>query len=162
MKLFDRIKNLLNEVEMEEKKNTDAPVVEEKKNEEKPVVEEKKNEEKPVVKPVMANEEHMVQVGEEHMSVKDLREKYQALIAPKVEEPKKDAVEVEIKPEEKKNEDAPKPLEEQKKNEEKPEEPKKNSHFEALKNAPHTMHETRIDLSQDKVERGKARYGSSK
>lgn len=105
---------------------------------------------------LMANGEHSVMVGEEKMKVNDLIAKYCDMkknmeAAPKVEEVKE-------------NEEEKKPEEEKKENEEeKPKaEEKKENHFEALKNAPSSVQieNIKIDLSRDRVSRGKSRYGS--
>lgn len=145
-------------------------------------MEQKKNEEKD--SEVMANMDHSVQVGDEKMKLNDLVKKYSDCMnelaelkkssadkapdeekdnasAAEDEDAKKKALELaeheekEIK--EKKESDLDK--EEPKKNEE--EETKKN-HFEALKNAEKTaiVVAPKFEFNEDKVARGKARYGS--
>jgi hypothetical protein len=143
MKIIERLKKFLNEVEIEE----------EKKNEEKPpVVEEKKNEEKKPVEKVMANGDHMVKVDEDEMTVNELVEKYKESCGKKneakvVEEEKKTEAKVE---EEKKTEE--------KEPAKKVEETKKNSNFETLRNAPFANIEPVVELSDEKIQRGKQLY----
>lgn len=132
-------------------------------------MEQKKNEEKE--RAPMCNEEHMVDMGDESkMSVKEMKDAYNSmkqelsdLKKPKEEEEEKKNEEP--KKEEKKNEEkkAAAVVEEKKNEEKKPEEEKKaNSHFESLKNAQAASLQkvTVVDLSSDKVARGKSRYGS--
>lgn len=128
--------------------------------------------------PQMADEDHMINMGEgaEKMSIKDLKNAYMAMKQeladmkkPKEDAPKENA---ESDEEKKKKEDeakknaedeaAKKAEDEKKKNEESEMNKAKNAHYEALKNAPHTAVKDQPihELSEDKVERGKARYGS--
>lgn len=125
--------------------------------------------------------EHMVKIGNEEMSVKDLSNKYSECLNELEDmKKKKDNEGKEDMPEqdEKKNED--KPVDEEKKNEEKPaeevkkekmnedkepkedDEKKKNAHFEALKNAPDSViHDIPpFELPGASVARGVSRYGS--
>jgi hypothetical protein len=120
--------------------------------------------------PQMANGEHMVKVGEEQMSVNDLVEKYNAMMKKENEdESDKDAHKVEEKGEGElkandEDEEAKKKALELAKHEDKEiADKKKQNHFEDLKKAPHAAmkNEGSIDLGEDKVARGKARYGSS-
>lgn len=116
--------------------------------------------------PVMANGEHKVKVGEEEMTVNQLVEKYNGMCAEKKnmgdEEAKKKALDLAAHEDEemKKNEDEP--VEEKKENQEEKEEKKENSHFETLKNAPKAVNGfNRIETSDEKVARGKKKYGSN-
>lgn len=119
-------------------------------------------------KPVMANEEHMVKCGDEEMSVKELTNRYMNLKNPPSEEgkekqndedaeAKKKALELaaheDTEIEKKKESEADKGKEEEK---------KKNENFDALQNAHKNApkDDLRIDLSEDRVARGKSRYGS--
>lgn len=125
-----------------------------------------------------ANGEHMVKVGEEEMSVNALVEKHMAACNEMGEMKKKneEKKEPELANEEKKepelaNDDSPEAMENKKKNDEqmasekkeKDAEVKKNAHFDALKNAPSTVirEEVRMELGDEKVARGKSRYGSN-
>lgn len=165
------IKQLVNEVEAAEDK---------KKNEEK---------EKSEGKPVMANEEHMVECGEKMMSVAEMKNAYMSMMESKPkDEPKKENVdpaedkealkkdegkENEKKPveekkvEEKKDNEEEKKPEDKKENEEKKEEEKKEDKkenslwFDKMSNAAKVVPVQSVDLSEDKVARGKARYGSN-
>lgn len=126
--------------------------------------------------PQMANGDHKVKVGNEEMTVNELVEKHLAMkdsmkkneemdgdeqnaidADGDADEKKKNEEEI---AEQKKNEE----LENKKKNEEKviAEKKKSNATFEALKNAPNTViRDTPVlELSSDKVARGKSRYGS--
>ena len=141
------------EVKPEEKKN-DEPLPTEKKPEEKKQDDAAQPEEKKVeVEIPYTNGDHKVKVGEEEMTVNELVQKHLEMkkqqMPPAVEEkPKNDEA---VKPEEKKQD---KEIEIEKK--------KNSSHFESLKNAPATVtEEAQIDLSEDKVQRGKTRYGSN-
>lgn len=128
---------------------------------EEKMAKEKDNEEKAKElegKPVYANECHMVKVGENEMSVKELVEKYQALVAPKEEvkeEPKENKEEPKV---EEKKEEPKENLEE--KIEEKKEEKQNSEIFNALKYAGLADAQV-VDTSMDKLARGKARYGSN-
>lgn len=121
-----------------------------------------------------ASGEHMVKVNDnEEMSVSDLSNKYNEMCkknADEEEAKKKNAEDEELKKknsemtdeEKKKNEE-----EEKKKNEDAAaaEEAKKNSldHFEALKNADLSVikNDVIVELTEDKIARGKSRYGSN-
>lgn len=159
------IKQLVNEVEAAEEK---------KKNEDLTVAEN-------AGKPVMANEEHMVECNGKMMSVADMKNAYSAMMEKPAE--KKDNVDpaaekaVEKPENEKKEDEKPAPVEnkedapkddKKKENEEekKPEDEKKVNSvwFEKMKNAPKLAEAdaaSKIDLSEDKVARGKTRYGSN-
>lgn len=119
-------------------------------------------------KPQYANGDHKVKVGDtEEMTVNGLLDCYKSMkqeldeikkknsdspVAEKdpEEEKKKNA---EAEEEKKKNADAAAAAEEEKKT--------KNAHFEALKNANQTKSkDEHFELAEDKVARGKARYGS--
>lgn len=134
--------------------------------------------------PQMANGDHHVMVGEHKMKVNELvakhmqacnelaelKKKHPVENMEADEEAKKKALELAAHEEAemaaaKKNKEDEEAAE-KKKNEEKAkeEEKKKNAaHFEALKNAEKTavVPEVRVDLSEDKVARGKTRYGSN-
>lgn len=122
--------------------------------------------------PAMANGDHHVMVGEEKMSVNDLVKKHMDM-ANELEEMKKKVV-----PEEKpQNEEEKKLAMEKKANEDKAAEEKKSNedkmalekkanelkNFEALQNAPLKFENasTVSETADDKVARGKARYGSN-
>lgn len=115
--------------------------------------------------PMMANGDHKVKVGEEEMTVNELVEKYANMCAEKKntapaedEEAKKKALELAAHED---KEIAEKKQNEEEKPEEK-EEKKQNAHFETLRNAHlQAEKEVRIDLSEDRVVRGKTRYGSN-
>jgi len=129
-----------------------------------------------------ANGEHLVKCGEEEMSVNEMVEKYGAMKSEmdKAAETKKNSEEEEKKKENEgkeepkaeneAEEDKPKQNEEEEKKKENTDDkdaddmkPKKNSHFEDLKNAPKVAvnNSGKIELSEDKVARGKSRYGSN-
>ncbi len=119
------------------------------------------------------NEDHLVKVGEEEMSVKQMKNKYSAMMKKNAdeEEEKKKNAEAEGKEgeEKKENEDEEKKDEEKKKNalDEQAKSDKeaadKKAEFEKLANAhlnaPAPAVKT-IDLDSDKAARGKSRYGS--
>lgn len=141
-----------------------------------------------------ASEDHMVKVGENEMSVKELVKKHsdcmnelEALKNPKKEnegdEEKKENADDEEKKENGDDDvEAKKKLkeleahedkeiaakkgnegeDEKKENEDDKKEEKevKKNHFTSLKNAHHNQQPKTVDLSEDKVARGKARYGS--
>lgn len=118
-----------------------------------------KNAEEAAKEGVMCNMEHLVQIGEAKMNVAELVEKYNAMLAEKaapkaVEEPKNEEPKVEPKVEEKKNEEP--------KVEEKKEDVKSNAFAEMLKNAPFAKEVLTVETSADKVQRGRALYGSAK
>lgn len=115
-----------------------------------------------------ANPDHLVKVGEEEMSVNDLVNKYGSMMA------KHNADEADAK---KKEEEEKKKKENMSDEEKKAEEVKKNAadeqakkdkelkdkNFNDLKDAPfknNLVPSDNVDLSADKVARGKARYGS--
>lgn len=131
----------------------------------------------------MANGDHMVEVGGSKMKVNDLvakhtamcneYEEYKKMNPPKNEIPSdnpdhnKDEVKKNEEEEKKKAEAA---AEEKKSNEKKAAEEKSladkkaaDAHFEALKNAPNEpiKNEVTLQLSEDKLARGKSRYGSN-
>lgn len=121
-----------------------------------------------------ANGEHMVKVGDEEMSVNALVEKYMGMCknadAEKAEEGEKkenlsaDDDEAAKEMAEELVEHEEKAIEEKKENEdsekEEKEEKKQNSkHFNDLKNSPFQTMNKSVDLSMDKVARGKSRYG---
>lgn len=113
----------------------------------------------------VANGEHMVKCGDEEMTVNALVEKHMALkqkynedTADKDAKAAEAAGEGELVPnaeeEKKENEEEPKKEEEKK-------EPAKKNHFDALKNAHKAAKaQANIDLSEDRLARGKTRYGS--
>ncbi|AFC22568.1 hypothetical protein phi1422_0048 [Bdellovibrio phage phi1422] len=121
-------------------------------------------------KPVFANGEHRVKIGDGDMSVNELVEKYNSLIAkPNAEEEieEDDGAEVENESDEEEVENAgdEEPKEEPKKTEAKKNSmtktPKSKEHFNALKNAhKNAVEEVTIETSDDMVARGKSRYGS--
>lgn len=126
--------------------------------------------------PQMANGDHMVEMGQDKMSVNDLLEKHKMMCQElaDLKKPKEEA------PEEKKenDDDMAEASADNKKNDQKDEEQdlevekkqkaaqeKKENEmkvFNELKNAPINFkdEERRIELSQDKITRGKTRYGS--
>lgn len=114
-----------------------------------------------------ANEDHMVKVGEEEMSVKDLVNKFSAMASEKkANEDKKEEEKKENedeKKDEEKKENAPE-SEEKKDKEEKKENSKEEEqeHFEAIKNAHEKAPIGTHTVDLDKVARGKSRYGSGK
>ena len=113
-----------------------------------------------------ASGDHLVKVGDEEMSVNDLAQKYGAMMEEKKknEEDAKKKAEEEAAAAAKKNDDEVKKEDEPKKNEQddQDDEEQKKKNFETLKNA-HLSAKAdvdKVDLSQDKVARGKVRYGS--
>lgn len=144
------ISKLINEADEKEMKNTDSSDADAKAAGANPPAGTEAL--KAVVKaePVMANGEHMVECAGGKMSVNELMEKYNALVAPT----------------EKKEEAAP-AVEAKKENEEEEEEmPEKKTnaaHFQGLKNAEKSFENdvaTTIELPVHQVARGKSRYGS--
>jgi hypothetical protein len=128
--------------------------------------EEKKDE------PVMANGDHMVEIGKEKMSVNDLCAKYENMCKAKNEEDdkkKENEEDEELKKKEnqeeeekkKENEDEEEGLENE--DVEEMDDKKQNAFFEKLKNA-HLSDDSvkTVETSQDQVARGAKRYGSSK
>jgi len=117
-----------------------------------------------------ANGDHMVKVGAEEMSVNDLSKKYAEMCnSAKEEEAKKNSEEEDKKEngdeeEKKENADEEEKKEKKENNDEeaKVDEKKemKKNHFNSLKNANRNQKTETVDLSEDKVARGKARYGS--
>lgn len=128
----------------------------------------------------MANGEHKVQVGEEKMTVNDLVQKHLecmnelSVLKKPVESEKSDGDVAPVKQNEESEEEKEKKKnaeaaaeEEKKKNAEeaeKAEKAKKNALFETLKNAPSNADTIRpvVELSEDRVARGKSRYGAQK
>jgi hypothetical protein len=118
-------------------------------------------------KPYMCNGEERVKVGEEEMSVNELIEKHMSMKSSadaagkeqkeneSDEEAKKKALELAAHEQ--------KEMDEKKKNEETEEEKKQNAFFDTLKNAhiAPIKEQKSIDLSEDRVARGKSRYGSN-
>jgi hypothetical protein len=114
-----------------------------------------------------------VKVGEDEMSVCDLVEKYNGAMKELSELKKSASEKAEDKPKEepkegeKKNEEDPadkkeKELEKEEEDKEKVKaNEKEEDHFEKIKNAPFTVKGGSIDLTEDKVSRGKSRYGSN-
>lgn len=133
-----------------------------------------------------ANGDHFVKSGEEEMTVNELLERHQKMkdamsgkgaAGEQDEKPEPDLTnkapkkndekpEPQMENEEDKKKKEKKEEEEAKKNAEKAEEEKakKNANFEAIKNAQtealRLESQTKVDLTEDKVARGKARYGS--
>jgi hypothetical protein len=126
-------------------------------------------------KPVMANGDHLVKVGDKDMSVNDLLEAYNSLTAknetdPEDEEAKKKALELaeheqkEIDEKKAQNEKE----DEDKKEKEKVDNAAKKANYEKLKNAEAVAAAEKlknskvVEIIDDQVARGKARYGSKK
>lgn len=109
-----------------------------------------------------------IKVGDDSMTVNELVEKYKAAIAPKDPSDEEKAAEAkkneEMEKEKKAKEDLAKKNEEEEKEKKAKEaaEKKQNGNFDALKNAPGAAlkEQPSVDLSEDKVARGKDRYGS--
>lgn len=112
-----------------------------------------------------ASEEHMVNLGEEEMSVKDLKDCYGKMKNAekermmKEEEMKKNA-ELDGGEKEAMKDKAASDKTENEAEEEKKEKEMKNAHFNALKNA-HLKFEDPTTVDLNKAARGKARYGSN-
>lgn len=124
--------------------------------------------------PQMANEDHMVKIGENQMSVKELAQAYNDMLEEKKKsnedeeqvENKEESKEEPKKEEPKKNdedEEAKKKALELAKHEEKEIAEKKQNNLKALEAAEReaTKKENSFELSEDKLARGKSRYGSS-
>ena len=112
-------------------------------------------------KPMYANGDHLVKVGDEEMTVNGLLEKYQAK-----NEADKEKEKLENEADPKKDDD--KPENEADKDEDKPEneideEKRQNAvkNFNKVKNAPHNQPAKELSLSSDRVAVGKSRYGSN-
>lgn len=118
--------------------------------------------------PQYANGDHKVKVGDGEMTVNELVEKYMATMAPPAAPGGEKKENNEPPKEEKKENNEPPKKEEKKENNEPPkkEEKKENSaHFNALKNAADAAaahKEVKVETSEDRVNRGKSRYGSKK
>ncbi len=120
-------------------------------NEAEKAEEEKKNMDADKDKPVMANGDHKVKVGEEEMTVNELVAKYNEFM----EEKKKAA-----NPATKENEKVEDKKEDDKKSNASPAKVE-TPNFDALKNASPQDDATKVETSADKTARGKSRYGSA-
>lgn len=128
----------------------EAEAKEDKKDEKKENMEPPKEEPKPEVKPEKsyANGDHFVKVGEKEMSVNELVNAYQS--AMKNDESSEDS------------EDGMENEDDEKKDKEK--EKKENDNFDSIQNADKAApsEEEVLEIQQDRLARGKARYGSTK
>ena len=114
-------------------------------------------------KPMMANGDHKVKVGEDEMSVNELVEKYQQMCdaSKKQNEEEKPENEEEKKKENGDDEEALKKAKDIADHEKKEIAEKKQNAFNKLKDAPLKNKEKVIETSEDRVARGKARYGKN-